>query len=153
MGIEPTVQIQSVFKIPIGNTCVSLIIKKFKYIRSSSDWPRTCCSSSCANIVAFNSSSWTSSKSSSIWPESGRKRRSPGLKKHMLIRSTIVRIRTRRDHFWTSSVLVELQKIRILVLKYEGMEWSAGPIGSRANIDAIKNKIKINLLIKFSWKI
>ena len=95
-----------------------------------------CCSSrsSSSYIVWFNSSSWTSSKSSSIWPESGLKRRSPGLKKHMLIRSTIVRIRTRRDHFWTSSVLVEQLHQKIHVQKYEEMEWSAGPIGSRANI-------------------
>ena len=108
-------------------------INKLYYIRSSSDWPRACCSSSCANIIWFNSSSRTSSKYSSIWPESGLKRRSPGSKKHMLIRSIDVRIRTRRDHFWTSSVLVEQLQVKIHVQKFEEMEWSAGPIGSRAN--------------------
>ena len=113
---------------------------KFKRIRSALDWPRACCSSSCANIICFNSSSWTSSKSSSIWPESGLKRRSPGLKKHMLIRSTIVRIRTWRYHFWSSSVLVELQQIRILVLKYEEMERDWWPFRRSSNNKNISNK-------------
>ena len=102
-------------------------------IRSSADWPQAFCRSSRANIIRFNSSSRRASKSSSILPESGLKRRSPGSKKHMLIRSIDVRIWTRRDHFWTSSVLVELQQIKILEQKFEEMEWSAGPIGSKAN--------------------
>ena len=103
------------------------------YIRSSSDWPRSCCRSSSANIIRLYCTSWRASKSSSIWPESGLKLRSPGSKKHMLIRSIDVRIRTRRDHFWTSSVLVELQHLKILELKFEEMERDRWPIGSRAN--------------------
>ena len=118
------------------------------YIRSSSDWPRACCSSSCADIVWFNCTSRTSSKSSSIWPESGLKRRSPGSKKHMLIRSIDVRIRTRRDHFWTSSVLVEQLQVKIHVQKFEEMEWSAEPIGSRANTTKI-NSLSIRILNHF----
>ena len=95
-----------------------------------------CCSSrsSSANIIWFNCTCWTASKSSSIWPESDLKRRSPGSKKHMLIRSTIVRIRTRRYHFWTSSVLVEQLQVKIHAQKFEEMEWSSRPIGSKANI-------------------
>ena len=91
-------------------------------IRSASDWPRACWRSSWTTPSCFFHTSWTSSKSSSIWPESGLKRRSPGSKKHMLIRSIDVRIRTRRDHFWTSSVLVEHQKLQTLDMIYEEME-------------------------------
>ena len=110
-------------------------------IRSSSDWPRACRSASRSFPSSFNRSSRTSTKSSSIWPESGLKRRSPGLKKHMLICSTIVRIRTRRDHFWISSVLAEIQLQKILELRFEEMEWNAGPVGSRANINLACKKI------------
>ena len=102
-------------------------------IRSSSDWSWACCSSSRTNIVRLNSSSRRATKSSFIWPESGLKRRSPGLKKHMLIRSLPVKIRTRRTPFWSSSVLAEQLHLKIHVQKFEEMEWSAGPIGSRAN--------------------
>ena len=102
-----------------------------------------CCwsSSSCSNIIWFDSASRRASKSSSIWPESGLKRRSPGSKKHMLIRFTIVRIRTRRDHFWTSSVLVELHQIKTHATIYEEMERNRWPIGSRANIIYIANNL------------
>ena len=120
--------------------CYSLLFIKlqkiyinFQFISSSSDWPRACRSASKSFPSSFNRSSRTSTKSSSIWPESGLKRRSPGLKKHMLIRSTIVQIRTRRDHFWISSVLAEIQLQKILELRFEEMEWNAGPVRSRAN--------------------
>ena len=76
------------------------------YIRSSLDWPWACCRFSCANIIRLYCTSWRASKSSSIWQESGLKQISPGSKKHMLIRSIDVRIRTKWDHFWISSVLV-----------------------------------------------
>ena len=94
-----------------------------------------CCwsSSSCSNIIWLDCASWRATKSSSIWPESGLKRRSPGSKKHMLIRSTIVRIRTRRDHFWSSSVLVELHQIKTHATIYEEMERNRWPIGGKAN--------------------
>ena len=95
-----------------------------------------CCSSrsSSTYIIWFYSASWRTTKSSSIWPESGLKRRSPGSKKHMLIRSIDVRIRTRRTPFWSSSVLAEQLQVKIHEQKFEEMEWSSGPIGSRANI-------------------
>ena len=121
-------------------------IIKFNIIRSSSDWPRACSSSSWSSPSCFNLTSRTSSKFSSIWPESGLKRRSPGSKKHMLIRSTIVRIRTRRDHFWTSSVLVEQHRQKILVLRFEEMEWNAGPVWSRANIRLLVKYILVILI-------
>ena len=132
---------------------MNLIFPQFNYtfnevmiklnIRSSLDWPRACFISSRTSPPCFYFTFWRTSKSSSIWPESGRKRRSPGSKKHMLIRSIDVRIRTRRDHFWTSSVLVELQQTKILEQKFEEMEWSAGPIGSRAN----------NFVWKYYWNL
>ena len=103
-------------------------------IRSSSDWSRACRSASRSFPSSFNRSSRTSTKSSSIWPESGLKRRSPGLKKHMLIRSIDVRILTRRDHFWNSSVLAEAQLQKTHEQKFEEMERDRGPVGSRANI-------------------
>ena len=120
----------------------NVFIKSFQFeiylisaicIRSSSDWLRACCRSSGANIIWLNSASWRASKSSSIWPESGLKRRSPGSKKHMLIRSIDVWIRTRRDHFWTSSVLVEQLQVKIHEQKFEEMERDRGPVESRSN--------------------
>ena len=110
----------------------------------SSSWSSTfirrisgcaCCSSSssCSYIIRFDSASWRTSKSSSIWPESGLKRRSPGSKKHMLIRSIDVRIRTRRTPFWSSSVLAEAQLQKTHEQKFEEMERDRGPIRSRAN--------------------
>ena len=129
--ILPYISLMSIFKY---YCCISLTITIInEYIRSSSDWLRACRSASRSFPSSFNRSSRTSTKSSSIWPESGLKLRSPGLKKHMLIRSTIVRIRTRRDHFWISLVLAEIQLQKILELRFEEMEWNAGPVGSRAN--------------------
>ena len=105
-----------------------------KFIRSSLNCSWACSWSSWTNIIWFYCSSWWTFKSSSIWPESGLNRRSPGSKKHMRLSSTIVEIRTRRTPFWNSLVLVDFQQQKILEQKFVEMEWSAGPIGSRANI-------------------
>ena len=124
----------------------------FDTIRSSLDWPWACCRSSCANIIWLYCTSRRASKSSSIWPESGLKRRSPGSEKHMLIRSTIVKIRTRRAPFWNSSVLAEIHQLKIHEQKFEEMEWSAGPVGSRANVifkSCTESEIKENQLTFF----
>ena len=108
------------------------MIRINKYRRISSC---ACCSSSssCSYIIRFDSASWRTSKFSSIWPESGLKRRSPGSKKHMLIWSIDVRIQTRRTPFWSSSVLAEAQLQKTHEQKFEEMERDRGPIGSRAN--------------------
>ena len=116
-------------------------------IRSSSDWHRACRSASRSFPSSFNRSSRTSTKSSSIWPESGLKRRSPGSKKHMLIRSIDVQIRTRRTPFWGSSVLAEAQLQKTHEQKFEEMERDRGPIGSRANIIVIKHQHCLHILI------
>ena len=112
------------------NYCIIFIIN----IRRISGCACCSSSSSCSYIIRFDSASWRTSKSSSIWPESGLKRRSPGSKKHMLIRSIEVRIRTRRTPFWSSSVLAEAQLQKTHEQKFEEMERDRGPIGSRANI-------------------
>ena len=77
-------------------------------------------------IIWFYSASWRTSKSFSIWPESGLKRRSPGSKKHKFIRSPPAKIRTRRTPFWNSSVLAEQLQVKIHEQKFEEMEWSSG---------------------------
>ena len=104
----------STIKIPQSYKYISYDNVLYSYIRRISDCAYCWSSSSCSNIIWLNCSSRRASKSSSIWPESGLKRRSPGSKKHMLIRSTTVKIWTRRDHFWTSSVLVEQHHQKIL---------------------------------------
>ena len=101
-------------------------------IRSSLNWSWACSWSSWTNIIWFYCSSRWTFKSSSIWPESGLKRRSHGSKKQILLSSTIVEIRTRSSPFWSSSFLLDFQQ-KILEQKFVEMEWSAGPIGSRAN--------------------
>ena len=108
------------------------------------NWSRACSRSSWTNIILFYFASRRAFKSSSIWPESGLKRRSLGSKKHMLIRSTIVEIRTRRTPFWNSSVLEDFQQQKILEQKFVEMEWSAEPIGSRANIFLVFSRISSN---------
>ena len=127
----------------------------FLTIRWSPKWPSSWISSFCLCILSCCSWVQWIPISNSIWAESGLKRSLDREISLLLILFIDVRIRTRRNHFWTSSVMVEQLHQKILELKYVKMERDRCPDRRSSNIQMMKLKGKFLHLLStlFNWNL
>ena len=100
-------------------------------------------SSSCSRVLCCCFWVLWAPISNSIWPESGLKRSLDREISLLLILFIDVQIRTRRDHFWTSSVLMEIQQHLILELRFEEMERDRCPDRKSSNRFNLHQLIKL----------